>query len=428
MTRLAKLLALGLALAGLSTNTNASPIETESHELARRTTSLKCGWAKKNGVDLGCMCDIPGLSIDLDIDFGGFPVLDLFLGSKQYPPGCRPTCDDKVYECPYGSNGKGGCNEPVKCPPNQCESYGKCCPYGTQNTGGICCPKNCVNKDGKCHIPKPEPPKKPECKKENEELNKWTNKCQCKDNYEYFGDKCVMKCPKDQKRNHEGHCMCINEHFKPDHENVCRPQCGHEEILDKYKNVCVKCEYGVEHGKCKPKPPPTCSHEEVLNKEKTKCIKCDYGVENGMCKPKPPTCPHPKEFNEHEKKCVCPEHMKTDKYGNCFTPPECHDPMVLSKDMKSCVCKEGTVADHYAPGGCKPKPPTCPYGWDEHGNCKPKPECPNGWDEHGNCKPKPTTCPNGWDQYGNCKPKCPEGTKPGLLGGCSKLGLLGINL
>jgi hypothetical protein len=156
MTRIAKLLALGLALAGLAP-TNASPIETESHELARRTTSLKCGWAKKNGVDLGCMCDVPGLSIDLDIDFGGFPVLDLFLGSKQYPPGCRPTCDvsfafflffffsdstlptgtiadpfhlsivqDKVYECPYGSNGKGGCNEPVKCPPNQCESYGKC--------------------------------------------------------------------------------------------------------------------------------------------------------------------------------------------------------------------------------------------------------------------------------------------------------------
>jgi hypothetical protein len=29
--------------------------------------------------------------------------------------------------------------------------------------------------------------------------------------YEYYKDMCVMKCPKDQKRNHEGHCMCINE-------------------------------------------------------------------------------------------------------------------------------------------------------------------------------------------------------------------------
>jgi hypothetical protein len=95
MTRFAKILALSLDLAGLSIDT--SPIEPEQHELSRQTPSLKCGWAKKDGSDLRCMCDIPGLNIDLNIDFGGFPVPDLFIGSKHYPPGCKPTCDASAH-------------------------------------------------------------------------------------------------------------------------------------------------------------------------------------------------------------------------------------------------------------------------------------------------------------------------------------------
>ena len=87
MVKFTNIVALGLVLAGISTT--ASPVINEQRDIERRTTSLSCGWAKKDGVDMGCMCNLPGLNLNLDL--GGLNILSL--GLKQYPPGCKPTCD-----------------------------------------------------------------------------------------------------------------------------------------------------------------------------------------------------------------------------------------------------------------------------------------------------------------------------------------------
>lgn len=94
LVKFANIVAISFAAFGVQ-QAIATPVhDTESHDIARRTKSLKCGWVKsKHGKDLGCLCDSILGNVNADFDLGD--VLSLVFGksSKSYPPGCKPTCD-----------------------------------------------------------------------------------------------------------------------------------------------------------------------------------------------------------------------------------------------------------------------------------------------------------------------------------------------
>ena len=100
LVKFANIVALGFAAFGVQ-QTIATPVhDTETHDIARRTRSLKCGWVKsKHGKDLGCLCDSVIGRINADFDVSDVLSLLFSKGSKNYPPGCKPTCD--VSDIPF---------------------------------------------------------------------------------------------------------------------------------------------------------------------------------------------------------------------------------------------------------------------------------------------------------------------------------------
>jgi hypothetical protein len=96
MVRISTIVAFGLAAFGLQQTAYASPVSSQasrSLDLAKRSKYMKCGYIKKDDTDLGCVCDSSIWDLDLDFDKSDLIGLLLSKPGKNYPPGCRPTCD-----------------------------------------------------------------------------------------------------------------------------------------------------------------------------------------------------------------------------------------------------------------------------------------------------------------------------------------------